>query len=436
MFDIFKLFNLVLVMKRNRYVILLGFVAAVAVTSVSAASTSHSVPWERAAVPGIAGTCISTASELAPLSVPKTLVVGNNVPNGTVLYQWGYDSFIPLYSLACQEGSRSTSGSVSARFFLSFGSSRGYDQISRAFKLLNNPGVGLRLYYTQLSQGPITSNGNVRVTNESGGWASGAHPIGVEYELSGSWTGASGGWLTVSGTNTSPFGLRPSIHFFSSRWRAELVKIGSIDYSLSPLTLINPSGFISSEVNPRFSSFPNIVGGGGIKILPPSCRLAGPTTYSVNLGHWERRDMDSSSSSGATSFVGKDVPIDIALECNDNLNNVQIAFQNTGDNSVRNGNVGLYDTSGVNISGLEVEIRYNNTPVVVGMATLNPNNLTKTSVGARTGGSGTYYDGRTFTNVTPAKFTARFVQNSPITRNGTPYAGLVSGRVNVFVTYN
>lgn len=423
-------------MKRYSYVILLGFVAAVTVTSVSAASTSHSVPWERATVPGIAGTCISTASELAPLSVPKTLVVGNNVPNGTVLYQWGYDSFIPLYSLACQEGSHSTDGYVSARFFLSFGIPRGYDQISRAFKLLNNPGIGLRLYYTQLSQGPITSNGNVRVTNERESWVNGAHPIGVEYEMSGSWTGISGGWLTVVGSKISPFGLRPSIHFFSSRWRAELVKIGNIDYSLSPLTLNSPSGFVSSEVNPRFSPFPNIVGGGGIKVLPPSCRLAGPATYSANLGHWERRDMGSSSSSGATSFVGKDVPIDIALECNDTLNNVQIAFQDTGNNALRNGNVGLYDSSGVKISGLEVEIRYNNTPVVVGIATLNPNNLTKTSVGARTGGSGTYYDGRTFTNVTPAKFTARFVQNSPITRNRTPYAGLVSGRVNVFVTYN
>ncbi|WOE87237.1 hypothetical protein [Aeromonas veronii] len=419
-------------MKHNNYAFFFGFIGAMATPFVTAASVIHSVPWQRDS--GIAGTCISTASELAPLSVPKTLVVGNNVPNGTVLYQWGYDSFVPLYSVACQEGTPSTTGFVSSRFFISFGF-EGYDQINRAHTNLNNKGVGLRLYYTQLSQGPITSNGNVRVTNDTGGFYNGLYPIGVEYELKGVNLG-SGAWLTASGTTALPMTLKSNIHFFSSRWRAELVKIGDIDYSQSPLKLNRPAAFISADSNPRDVPFPNIIGGGGINIIPPSCRLAGPTTYSVNLGHWERRGIHLFSSSGSTSFVGEDSPIDINLECNDTLNNVQISFQDAGNVAQQNGSVGLYDTSGAKVSGLEAEIRYNGASVLVGTNTTSLINLSKTSVGTRTGGNGAYYDGRFFTNVTPAKFTARFVQRAPITRNGTPYAGLVSGLVNVFVTYN
>lgn len=412
--------------KINYLAFLGGCICTVITPFVSAASVTHLVPWNNSSV--LAGTCISTASELAPLSVPKTLVVSNNVPNGTVLYSWDYDSFIPSYSVICHGGTAVSSGSVNTRLFLSLGTG-GYDQINRAHKFLNNQGVGLRFYYTQLSQGTDSGSGKIRVTDNNQGWVNGVHPIGIEYEYKGS-SVTPGGWITASSINSQTLNSRT--HSFSSRWRAELIKIGNIDYTKSPLVSNNSARLFSPDISSSSVNFPNILGGGGIKINQPSCRLAGPTTYTVNLGHWQPQTKNFDS----TSHVGKNVPIDISLECNEALNNVQFAFQDTGSIAQTNGSVGLYDSSGVKISGLEIEIHYNGTPIEVGRKTSSLGSLSKFSVGPRTGGDGTYYDGRVFTNVSPAKFTARFVQRAPITRAVSQYAGIVSGHVNLFVTYN
>ncbi|HHQ4663624.1 TPA: hypothetical protein ACSPZY_004101, partial [Aeromonas veronii] len=91
--------------------------------------------------------------------------------------------------------------------------------------------------------------------------------------------------------------------------------------------------------------------------------------------------------------------------------------------------------SGNKINGLEAEVRYNNTPLGVGASTSSVSSLSKVSVGARAGGSGSY-ESRTFTEVPPAPFTVNFVQRGPITRGAAAYAGPVSGQVNIFVTYN
>lgn len=57
----------------------------------------------------MAVTCTFTWSDLRPFQVPRTLVVDNTAPAGTVLHRWGYGEFAD-YQYNCTGGARGSNG--------------------------------------------------------------------------------------------------------------------------------------------------------------------------------------------------------------------------------------------------------------------------------------------------------------------------------------
>ncbi|MGL5306530.1 MAG: hypothetical protein ACRC9Y_10320 [Aeromonas veronii] len=370
-----------------------------------------------------AGTCTAVVAELAPLSVPRTLVVDPRTPNGTVLYSWGYDEFIPSFDFTCVgTGDSVQSGSSRAPLMINFpGSFNGPSQ-ALGYIFRGAGGIGLRVFYTATAQAhPLGS----LITDKGA-----PVQVGVETKLEN--TGIGGELISDIGVPPSYFD--PTRNKFTYKFRAELIKTGNIDYNATkPLTVSGNTGLMSTGVyglSPTYQGFSNILGTGGITIVQPSCQLSVPTDYSVNLGRWEYRGQN-------VKFpVRGDVsPINLALECNGGVNNVSIAFQDAGDKPQVNGTVGLYDASGEKIEGLDIEILYKGSSQTVNTLASSPSGFSKRSLGPRSGGSGSF-DNRIFTSINAESFGARFVQRAAIKKNGIPYVGPVFGRVNLFVTYN
>jgi hypothetical protein len=370
-----------------------------------------------------AGTCTAVVTELAPLSVPRTLVVDPSTPNGTVLYKWGYDDFIPNFDFTCVgTGDYAQSGNSFAPMVINFpGSFNGPTQ-ALGYVFSSASSIGLRVFYTAIAQahpvGSVISVGGVPVQ------------VGVEKLLQ---TTGIGGDL-ASNIGVPPSYFDPTRNKFTYKFRAELVKVNNIDYNTTkPLRVSGSVGLMSPGVyglSPTYLAVPNVLGTDGITIVKPACKLSVPSDYSVNLGRWEYRGKN-------VNFpVRGDVsPINLALECNGGVNNVSIAFQDAGDKLQTNSSVGLYDNLGGKIEGLDIEIIYKGSLQTVNTLATSPSSFSKRNLGPRNGGSGSF-DNRTFTSINAESFGARFVQRAAITKNGIPYIGPVFGRVNLFVTYN
>ncbi|MFM5182969.1 fimbrial protein [Aeromonas veronii] len=391
----------------------------------SAERISYPVPWQ--GIPplpgnGQAGICHLSTSFLAPFGHFTRIQVGNDTPNGTVLYSWDYAHFLTISKLCNGNGTQTTSPSV---FFFSRTTSQlpwsNYNSALRAFtNFANIPGIGIRVFIRVDRQVNAWGSG---ITNPEGNWFLGLYPIGQEFEMTSPTIGF---WMQEQRLPARPAFMHNTLNWTIVSMRAELIKTGNITYSSSPIIVPTPT-FIDADVPSANLSPPDFLGSGRVWITPPVCRLTTPGTYTVNLGQW--------LGAGLTPRTGSGVPINLALECNGGVGDVQIAFQDTGGTPQTNDSVGLYDPSGNKIAGLEVEMRYNNTRINVGKSTDATSVLSKVSVGARAGGSGPNTN-RTFTGATPAQFTAHFVQRNPITRGGVSYAGPVSGQVNIWVTYN
>lgn len=69
-------------------------------------------------VGGVAGICYFQLPDLKPLSVPRTLVVDNHLPNGSVLYSWSYSEFAPNFSSNCQPNGSHPTASSSGRYVI------------------------------------------------------------------------------------------------------------------------------------------------------------------------------------------------------------------------------------------------------------------------------------------------------------------------------
>jgi len=409
-------------MSKYHLLLLMGILISL---QAPAAFITYPVRWQGTPslpVSGQAGYCRLTTSDIQPFTSPITLQVGNDTPNGTVLYSWGYPNFLSIDKRCSGNGTQTTSPSV---FFFSRTTSQlpwsNYNSALRAFtNFANIPGIGIRVFIRVDRQVDAWGSG---ITNPEGNWFLGLYPIGQEFEMTSPTVGF---WMQEQRLPTRPAFITDTLNWATVSMRAELIKTGNITYSSNPIIVPTPV-FIDADDPIATFTPPRLLGSGGVRIIPPVCKLTTPSAYAVNLGQW--------IGAGPTPRTGSGVPINLALECNGGVGNVQIAFQDAGGTPQTNDSVGLYDPSGNKISGLEVEMRYNNTRINVGKSTDATSVLSKVSVGARTGGSGPYTN-RTFTGATPAQFTAHFVQRNPITRGGVSYAGPVSGQVSIWVTYN
>ncbi|KFC94413.1 fimbrial protein [Leminorella grimontii] len=371
---------------------------------------------------GVAGTCTFTLPEQAPLSIPRTLIVNNSLPNGTELFSWNYNEFIPNISGSCSANGSNTRSSSARFFFMPAGSVGGTAMTSGAFKT-NIPGIGIKFYYTYTATGmsayqSATSSSTTRITTEDG-WKIGVTPLNIEYSMKNDTS--IGVWFTTDYRMTPP----PTTYFYSYNAnnaaysvRAALVKTGSITYTSTPLSLPQAATFGTPDAG-GYTPIPTVLGGGGITIIPPTCRLHTPEDYVVNMGEWTNKAQRPAYSTPKG--------FNINLECSGRPDNVYFRFEDTGISPGGNKNVSLYDGSGNKIDGLEIEMQY-------GGSRIDVDNTTITSVGPH-GATKTNTQDFSFNSQSSVGFSARYVQRNNIQKAGTPYFGPVTGMVNMYVIY-
>ena len=144
------------------------------------------------------------------------------------------------------------------------------------------------------------------------------------------------------------------------------------------------------------------------------------------MGPWGVSD----SSRAHYPITGNDVPVNLDLRCSGEVKNVRFKFEDAYSNNLSNNNIALHNPANTSalIDGLEIELLYNNTHVDV-------DNLTTTNIGDL-GSPVTITTSAIFNTTYTAKFTARYIQRDNITSNGIPYTGPVTGKVNMWVTYD
>ena len=366
----------------------------------------------------LAATCSYDYPSAKPLAVSRTLVVDKNAPDGTVLFSWGYGEFWSDLAVTCTDsGITHTSlnmlGPGAEPVF-----STGASLLNSDVNGLMTSDSGIRLKLWARFNTSCDANGN---------------PSSSAYSSDGSGTNvcpAAGTEVLLYSTGTASYSLLPLISAgiasfptgsASISFRAELIKYGTVSYS-SPLT-------INAGINPSFRVGSNSFGsshqyhydglsGSGIQIVSPSCQLKN-TDYNIPMGLWVDKN--------TTPAWGPQVPVNLSLKCSGSVDHVRFRFEDTGSSLSDNKNISLYSTSGGSkIEGLEIEMLYNGTKVDVDNSTLTD-----------TGSHGAFVSAsEAFDSESTAAFHARYVQNSAITRAGTDYTGAVTGKVNMYVTYD
>ncbi|BDA53103.1 hypothetical protein NUITMVR1_07620 [Raoultella ornithinolytica] len=144
------------------------------------------------------------------------------------------------------------------------------------------------------------------------------------------------------------------------------------------------------------------------------------------MGRWAA---DAITYVGGPAY-GSQVPVNLSLECSGKVDHVRFRFEDTGTSLSGNNNIILYDTSGGNkVDGLEIELLYNGTKV-------NVDNTTVTDTGSHGATKVSPESLPLYDSVGIAAFQARYVQSAAVTRAGADYTGPVTGKVNMYVTYD
>lgn len=374
------------------------------------------------------------------LSLKKTLIADNQLPDNSVLYDLGT---MLQVSQTCQTNTYSTSSLFTTGGPSILISLRGF---TGEYFSTNNPGVYLKLYIkanigncqSALSTRPLT---RLQTITEEDVKSDIEYPAST---LHNNFNTLANFAPYISTGSTYDYSYKDSCHRIVYSLRGELIKIGNIlpsealslenkgslhyefrhsDYAESgesPYTLLN-SGVLDIG---------SLFGSGGITLVAPACRLRGATDYAINLGLWNSGNKNGHPNSFPT--YGQEELIDLRLECSGKVNNVNFSFQDTGNAPLTNNNISVYDNlEGSKIDGLEIEMSYNGSRINVNSPSESPD-IYKTNTGSH---GTTNPSDESFNSQSVARFGARFVQRSTITRDGTNYAGPVTGKVNMFVTY-
>ncbi|HCQ8422364.1 TPA: hypothetical protein OME38_004567 [Klebsiella oxytoca] len=395
------------------------------VPQVAAGTRTENIYWAMGDAAGqLAGTCYIDYPEEKPLSVPRTLVVDQNTPDGTVLFQWGYGEFMSDTAIHC-----TSTGISSSQGYLSDGAggsgssyyaiwSLPYDGVNSLFSTTDT-GIKLKLLvrfnaacaYFDSSPAYITEHDST--TCFAAGTEVAVRPSGsLNQTVQAYYYAGRYHFPAISG---------------SMSLRAELIKQGIVSYPNSSLAVINYTMMYLAVGLP---------GGGGIYnlnaltspnfwIVPPSCQLR-TTDYTIPMGRWAA---DAITHLGTPAY-GPQVPVNLSLECSGSVDHVRFRFEDTGTSLSGNNNISLYDTtSGNKIDGLEIELLYNGTKVKV-------DNTTLTDTGSHGVAKNSPASLPLFDSVSTAAFQARYVQSAPVTITGANYTGPVTGKVNMYVTYD
>ncbi|HDS8142569.1 fimbrial protein [Klebsiella michiganensis] len=390
-----------------------------------AATYSGVTYWNTSAGPGaVAATCSITLPDEQPLTVPRTLIVGNDVPNGIEILSWGYGEWSSDVVLSCV-GSGISNYSTAIAGFEPRVDFQMVNASSGPGVALNNPGLRLNIWIRpDIGSTPCNTSGcsinenNYTLYSQVSGTTSFIN-AGEDRSLNGYANSVSYLYQMINAPSVAGKGrLYPTI---TGRYsiRVSIVKVGNVSYGPLSVSGVLPGFAVNGTTWVR-----SLFQGSGITIVPPACKLK-TTDYTISMGRWAADSITYVS----TPVYGSQVPVNLSLECSGRVNHVRFRFEDTGSSLSSNRNISLYDTSGNKINGLEIELRYNGVKVNVDNSTLTDtgnHGTTKTSPASLP-----LYD-----SVSTATFYARYVQNAAITRSGINYIGPVTGKVNMYVTYD
>ncbi|HAT3825373.1 TPA: fimbrial protein [Raoultella ornithinolytica] len=392
---------------------------------VGAVTYSGATYWNTPSGPGaLAATCSVTLPDEQPLTVPRTLVVGNDVPNGIEIFSWGYGEWSSDVVLSCVGSGIAGPSTAIAGFnpqitFQMLNASGGPGVA------LNNPGLRLNIWIRpDISSTPCNSSGcsvtdnNYTLYGQLSG-STGFINAGQDKLLNGYANSPSYVYQMINAPVVPGIGrFYPTI---TGRYsiRVSIVKVGNVNYGpLSVFGLLPGFSVNGTWVRSLFQ-------GSGITIAPPACRLK-TTDYTIPMGRWAA---DAIKYVG-TPVYGSQVPVNLPLECSGKVNHVRFRFEDTGTSLSGNKNISLYDTAGGNkIDGLEIELFYNGTKV-------NVDNTTVIDTGSHGATKASPASLPLYDSVSTAGFYARYVQNTAVTRTGANFTGPVTGKVNMYVTYD
>lgn len=420
-------------------------VTGLVVMPAPAATFTYSYTWatgDHAGQP--AGTCSYIVPDIRPLQVPRTLVVDSAVPVGTVLYSWDFNSFLPGFQIQCTSSGIDNStaytnvnnGSISENLIVANFRFTGLS-VSPVFSNTNPvyattlPGIGIRLSVKADTDSAVDGAGN-NYSYVSLYYVDGQTqvvypaPRDVVYMWGGGSSPQAYLYTRVYATGSSP--NRRSINTITQgiSVKAELIKTadtvqyGSLGIGGTPSVTWSTTAVLNPSLPTDF------LVGNAITVVSPSCRLR-TTDYNISMGTWAADTVDYTG----TPASGAAVPVGLDLECSGQVADVQFRFEDTGSvpSTLAEKNVTLYDGGGNKVSGLEIQMKYNGNRV-------NVDGVTQTSTGSHGQVRTDAESVPLYTSTSQAMFTANYIQHGPVTVSGNNYTGPVSGKVNVWVTYN
>ena len=358
----------------------------------------------------LAATCTFSWPDQNRLLTPQTVVVDNSMPDNTVLASWGYEQFYD-FTVDCQ-----SSGTHSTTPQLNFGSGSSKTSLPQIDINLNNYHINIHgvefVVYGQTDTPdilctPVCAHGEYAMQTDAPPLTEIKNPDRLSIYMQ---------QQPVMNTSTDYVIQSVRSHI---KYRAELIKSGTVSAEDSGKKVILNGGdalfFISDYYNAI--DFQEIYAGTTeVSVLVNNCKLK-TKDYTIPMGNWDVR------SSSALPANGSEVPVNVSLQCDGETPHVRFRFEDAGTSLLPNHNLRLYDAQGnEKIDGLEIEMLYNG-------AHLDIDNTTLVDTGAHGTAGATGAD-------STAKFTARYVQRSEITKNGNAYVGPVTGKVNMWVTYD
>lgn len=400
-------------------------VAAGCITPQAAAGTfAENIYWTAGDAAGQhAATCYIYYPDEKPLAVPRTLVVDQNTPDGTVLFQWGYGEFMSDTTLYCvssgiSNSTGSATGSPNFSYFLA-----NYTPYSGVHGLLTSD-TGIQLKILARYNAACAYSGSYPYFQQAFGNTM-CLAAGTEVDARTS-TQMTGFLAYIMQAYNSGGRYYFPTYAASMSLRAALVKQGTISYS-SALNVSSASNFYlrMGTGASGYTVIQSILTTSATRVVPPACQLR-TTDYTIPMGRWAA---DAITYVGTPAY-GSQVPVNLSLECSGRVNHVRFRFEDTGTSLSGNKNISLYDTAGGNkIDGLEIELFYNGTKV-------NVDNTTVTDTGSHGATKASPASLPLYDSVSTAAFQARYVQNAAVTRAGVNYTGPVTGKVNMYVTYD
>ncbi|WP_044180858.1 hypothetical protein [Phytobacter massiliensis] len=410
-----------------------ALVSGLAVIPTQAATWSYNYTWHGGLNAGLpAANCTLTVPDIRPLQVPKTLVVDSAAPIGAVLYSWDFNSFLPGFMSRCTGTGINTYGHGSMVIDgIEVANINRWELFLRGLTISepkNNSiptyattlsGIGIRLYVRA-----DTDDNSESLWQEflyAGGLGVISSPVRGNAYVWG--YGSPGVDSFFRADLADGFIMTDKEAGFSIKAEliktADTVQYGNLGLAGNPVTAWETDGI--STALPT-----DLLSGNAITVVSPACRLR-TTNYNISMGTWAA---DTINHTG-TPASGPAQPVGLDLECMGRPADVQFRFEDTGSapSTAAQKNVTLYDGGGNKVNGLEIQMKYNGSRV-------NIDGVTQTSTGAR----GQAHDNSglapTYIAAGQAMFTANYIQNGPITVGGNNYTGPVSGKVNVWVTYN